>query len=59
MKKATSSALVKDELEQTITLINSLDTWQLQTLEEEIRNLQEKMIGTKDNIYDAAHCCHW
>jgi glutamyl/glutaminyl-tRNA synthetase len=42
MKKATSSALVKDELEQTITLINSLDTWQLQTLEEEIRNLQEK-----------------
>jgi len=42
MKKADSIDLVKKELEETINLIKSLSTWSLLTLEEGIRNLQEK-----------------
>lgn len=42
MKKADSIDLVKKELEETINLIKSLSNWSLLSLEEGIRNLQEK-----------------
>ena len=42
MKKANSTDLVRDQLSQSLVLIEALEPWTVQNLEDVIRNLQEK-----------------